>query len=50
MYSDGTGFEGKEDHVWLDLSGFEKFSVGDCVGFCIANKEWKESMRQELLK
>ncbi len=33
MYPDGEMFEGKEDHVWLDISGFENFVVGDCVSF-----------------
>lgn len=33
MYSDGTYFEGKEDHVWMDLKGFEDYQVGDSVSF-----------------
>lgn len=34
MYSDGIEFfEGKEDHVWMDLQGFEDFEVGDSVSF-----------------
>ena len=33
MYSDGEGFEGKEDHVWMGIQGFENFKVGDCVSF-----------------
>lgn len=33
MYSDGTFFDGKEDHVWMDRSGFEEYAVGDCVTF-----------------
>lgn len=33
-YMDGTGFEGKEDHVWMSRSGFEDLKVGDCVSFC----------------
>ncbi|MDE7278734.1 MAG: hypothetical protein K2N26_03290 [Oscillospiraceae bacterium] len=35
MYNDGTGvmFEGKEDHVWMNQTGFESFQIGDCVGF-----------------
>lgn len=33
MYFDGEGFEGKEDHVWMDLKGFEKFNQGDSVSF-----------------
>lgn len=33
MYSDGECFEGKEDHVWMDIQGFEDFKVGDCVSF-----------------
>lgn len=33
MYSDGACFIGKEDHVWMDISGFESFQVGDCLSF-----------------
>ena len=33
MYLDGTCFDGKEDHVWMDDSGFEKFDIGDDVSF-----------------
>lgn len=33
MCSDGIGFEGKEDHVWMDKVGFENCKVGDCVAF-----------------
>lgn len=33
MYPDGECFVGKEDHVWMDISGFENFQVGDCVSF-----------------
>lgn len=33
MYRDGECFEGKEDHVWMDLKGFEQFKVGDSVSF-----------------
>lgn len=32
-YNDGMGFEGKEDHVWIDKKGFENFVVDDCVSF-----------------
>lgn len=32
-YFDLEGFEEKEDHVWVSRKGFEKFKVGDCVGF-----------------
>lgn len=34
MYSDGIMFDGKEDHVWVDESGFDSFHIGDCVTFC----------------
>lgn len=34
MYSDGVMFDDKEDHVWMDKVGFEKFDIGDCVSFC----------------
>ncbi len=33
MYSDGMMFDDKEDHVWMDRSGFEEFSAGDSVCF-----------------
>lgn len=33
MYHDGVFFDGKEDHVWMDLSGFEQFKPGDSVCF-----------------
>ncbi len=33
MYSDGTCFSGKEDHVWMDLKDFEDCQVGDSVSF-----------------
>lgn len=33
MFPDGEMFDGKEDHVWMDRSGFEAFKVGDCVEF-----------------
>ena len=33
MFSDGTMFDGKEDHVWMNKKGFESFSIGDCVQF-----------------
>ena len=32
-HSDGIGFKGKEDHVWMDIKGFEKYKVGDCLSF-----------------
>ena len=33
MYPDGEMFEGTEDHVWMDKSGFESFTAGDSVAF-----------------
>lgn len=33
MYPDGEMFEGKEDHVWMEIDGFEAFCVGDSVSF-----------------
>lgn len=33
MYNDGICFEGKEDHVWMDIKGFEEFAEGDSVSF-----------------
>ncbi len=33
MYSDGLCIDGKEDHVWMDLEGFEQFKIGDSVSF-----------------
>ncbi len=33
IYCDGIGFSGKEDHVWMDIKGFEEYTVGDCISF-----------------
>ena len=33
MTFDGEMFDGKEDHVWMEKTGFEEFTVGDCVSF-----------------
>ena len=33
MFPDGTMFDGKEEHVWMNKDGFEAFNVGDCVQF-----------------
>lgn len=33
MYSDGEMYDDKEEHVWMDKTGFEKFGVGDSVSF-----------------
>lgn len=34
MYPDSCDlFEGKEDHVWMGIQGFEDFKIGDCVSF-----------------
>lgn len=33
MFSDGECFDGKEDHVWMEKTGFEEFQVGDCISF-----------------
>lgn len=30
---DGDFYEGKEDHVWMDIKPFEKYQVGDCLSF-----------------
>ena len=30
---DGDCYEGKEDHVWMSLTGFENYRVGDCLFF-----------------
>lgn len=110
IFMDGSCYEGKEDHVWMDIKPFKKYKVGDCLsfegeiyrylrvknnkqisfgiknpyaikkiepyelpsdddmikqkidhlicevcmfnqhcnGFCIANKEWRNNMRQDL--
>lgn len=34
MYPDGVMFDDKEDHVWMDKTGFEELDVGDSVSFC----------------
>lgn len=33
MYSDGAMYDDKEDHVWMELAGFESYHVGDAVSF-----------------
>ena len=33
MYMDGECFDGKEDHVWMDLKDFEEYQVGDSLEF-----------------
>lgn len=33
LYGNGDGFTGKEDHVWMSLTGFENYHVGDCLSF-----------------
>lgn len=33
MHPDGLCFSGKEDHVWMDLTGFENYQEGDSVSF-----------------
>lgn len=33
MYPDGVMFDDKEDHVWMDRTGFETLNVGDSVSF-----------------
>ncbi len=33
IYYNPYGGFGKEDHVWMDISGFEEFNVGDSVRF-----------------
>lgn len=33
MFADGEMFDGKEDHVWMDRTGLERFCVGDCLSF-----------------
>ena len=30
---DLTFWNGKEDHVWMDIAGFEDYKIGDCVSF-----------------
>lgn len=32
-YFDGECFDGKEEHVWIDKHGLEKYAVGDCLSF-----------------
>ena len=33
LYSDGTGFYGKEDHVWMDIKPFKDYAPGDFLQF-----------------
>ena len=30
---DGDCYEGKEDHVWMDIKPFESYQEGDCLSF-----------------
>lgn len=30
---DGEGYEGKEEHVWMDAEPFKEYWVGDCLAF-----------------
>lgn len=32
-YYDGDCFVGREEHIWMDIKGFEKFNINDCVSF-----------------
>lgn len=32
-FMDGDCYEGKEDHVWMDIGPFEHYQVGDCLSF-----------------
>lgn len=43
---DGDCYEGKEDHVWMDIEPFEDcmFNEHCYMGMCIANVEWREEM------
>lgn len=33
MYPDGLCFDGKEEHVWMSINGFEEYEIGDSVSF-----------------
>lgn len=33
MYSDGICFDGKEEHVWMNIAGFEEYQIGDYISF-----------------
>lgn len=33
MYSDCVCFDDKEEHVWIDIPGFENYQEGDCLSF-----------------
>ncbi len=33
MYPDGVCFDDKEQHVWMDIDGFENYKEGDCLEF-----------------
>lgn len=34
MDLDGRCFDGKEEHVWMNIVGFENYNIGECVSFC----------------
>jgi len=33
IFSDGCGYKGKEEHVWMDIKGFEIYSENECLKF-----------------
>lgn len=33
MYPDGLCYEGKEDHVWMDVEGFQDYQEGESLSF-----------------
>ena len=49
IYYDGMGFDGKEDHVWLDIKGFERFRVGDNVEFCGEVYRYRKQSGEKLI-
>lgn len=33
MYPDGVCFDGKEEHVWMNIAGFEEYKIDDSISF-----------------
>lgn len=47
MFPDGVIFEGKEDHVWMDKTGFEQYQVGDFLSFSAQTYRYLKTSNQK---
>lgn len=48
-YSDGTCFEGKEDHVWMSRDGFEGYEPGDCLQFAATVQRYLKTKNGKII-